>query len=173
MKKLWIIPLLALLLAGCGGKPVRETVSDVPVVPVISVARRILIQLPAELSAPTLQSEETGALYICDDYSVTIHTVEAGDLNRTIRETTGMERETLQIIETQQDGVKKYQWVWAVGGENGAQVGRGCILDDGAYHYILTAIADEGTIGRVQESWQTIFRSFRLAEEREQISTGS
>ena len=173
MKKFWIIPLLALLLAGCGGEPVRETVSDVPMAPVVSVAQRIMVQLPPELSAPALQSENTGALYICDDYSVTVQTVEAGDLSRTIREATGMRRESLQIMETEQGGVKRYQWVWAVGGETGVQVGRGCILDDGAYHYVITAMADEDAVSRVQPVWQEIFRSFRLAEEREQISTGS
>lgn len=173
MKKLWIIPLLVLLLVGCGGEPARETVSDVPVAPVISVARRILVQLPPELSAPTLQSEKSGTLYLCDDYAVTVQTVEAGDLSRTIREATGMNRQSLQIMETKQDGVKRYQWVWAVGGENGVQVGRGCILDDGTYHYVITAMADENAVSRVQPAWQEMFRSFRLAEEREQISTGS
>jgi len=173
MKKLWFIPLLALLLTGCGGEQTRETVSDVHTAPVVAAAQRILVQLPAELSAPTLQSEKTGTLYVCEDYSVTLQTVEAGDLNRTIREATGMTRDSLQIMETMQDGIKRYQWVWAVGGETGVQVGRGCILDDGAYHYVITAMADEENTGRVQAAWQEIFRSFRLAQEREEVSTGS
>ena len=173
MKKLWIIPLLALLLTGCGKTPVRETVSDVPAAPVMALARRILVQLPPELSAPALQSEKNGNVYICEDYSVTLQTVESGDLNRTIREATGMARESLQIMETKQDGIKRYQWVWAVGGENGVQVGRGCILDDGHYHYVVTAMADEEKVSQVQQSWQEIFRSFRLADEREEVSTGS
>lgn len=173
MKKFWIIPMLVLFLAGCGKEATRETVSDVPSAPVMSVAQRILVQLPPEVSTPALQSDKTGALYLCEDYSVTIQTVESGDLNRTIREATGMARESLQIMETKQDGVKRYQWVWAVGGENGVQVGRGCVLDDGYYHYVITAMADEDKVATVQQSWQEIFRSFRLSEEREQISTGS
>ena len=173
MKKLWVLPILALLLAGCSGENALETVSDVEETPVVSVMQRILIQLPQELTAPVLQSEKNGALYICDDYSVTVQTVASGDLNETVRNATGMNRSDLQIMQTQQNGVKRYQWVWATGGEKGAQVGRGCILDDGNYHYVLTAIADEAAIGRVQASWKALFNSFRLTEEREQVSTGS
>lgn len=173
MKKLWVIPLIALLLSGCASEQALETIGDEQVTPVVATAQRILVQLPEELSAPALQNEQTGELYLCDDYSVTVQTVEAGDLNKTIRNATGMERKDLQIMQTQQGSVKRYQWVWAVNGENGIQVGRCCVLDDGAYHYVLTALADEEKVAGVQPSWQEIFTSFRLATEKEQISTGS
>ena len=173
MKKLWVIPILALLLAGCGGEKALETVSDGEDTPVIATEQRVLLQLPQELSSPVLQSEKTGTLYICDDYSVTVQTVAAGDLNATIRNATGMNKEDLQIMQTEELGVKRYRWVWAAGGENGVQVGRGCILDDGNYHYVLTALADEDKASAVQGSWQEMFKSFGLAQEREPISTGS
>lgn len=173
MKKLWVIPLLALLLSGCGGDKALETISDVQDTPVSAMAQKILVQLPQELSAPALQSEESGTLYLCDDYSVTVHTVEAGDLEKTIRSATGMNKEDLQIMQTKQGDATRYQWVWATNGENGIQVGRCCILDDGAYHYVLTALADEGKAAEVQSSWKEIFGSFRLTEEREEINTGS
>ena len=173
MKKLWVIPILALLLVGCSSEKSLETVGDVEETPVVATMQRVLLQLPEELSAPVLQSEKTGTLYICDDYSVTVQTVSAGDLNKTIRNATGMDREDLQIMQTEENGIKRYRWVWATGGENGIQVGKGCILDDGTYHYVLTALADEKAAGRVQSAWKEIFGSFRLAQEREQISTGS
>ena len=173
MKKLWVIPLVALLLCGCGGDKTRETISDVEDTPVAAIAQKILVQLPPELSAPALQSETAGTLYLCDDYSVTVQTVEAGDLEKTIRSATGMNREDLQILETKQADAKRYQWVWATNGENGIQVGRGCVLDDGAYHYVLTAMADEDKVAKVQLSWREIFNSFRVTEEREPINTGS
>lgn len=173
MKKLWVIPLIVLLLAGCGGEKTLETVTDVPDAQVMATVRRIEVQLPAELSAPALQGDDTGTLYLCDDYSVTIHTVESGDLEKTIRDATGMNKEDLQILQTKQGDVKRYQWVWSTGGESGVQIGRGCVLDDGAYHYILTAMADEAVAGEVQPAWKEIFASFRLATEREEISSGS
>ncbi len=173
MKKLWIIPLLALLLTGCGGEKMLETVADVPVEPVVSAVQRIQVQLPPELSAPALQSQQTGTLYLCDDYSVTVQTVEAGDLAKTIRNATGMDREKLQIQKTRQGDTKRYQFMWTANGENGIQVGRACILDDGVYHYVLTAQADETVAGKVQSAWKEIFASFCLATEREAVSTGS
>lgn len=173
MKKLWVIPLMALFLIGCGKKQTLETIADVPDIPVISTARRIQLQLPPELSAPILQGDETGALYLCDDYSVTVQTVEAGDLQQTIREVTGMNKDSLQMVETCQGDIKQYQWVWATNGENGAQVGKGCVLDDGAYHYVLIAMADENKTEQVRPKWKEIFASFSLAAEREEISTGS
>ena len=72
MKKLWVIPILALLLTGCGSEKNLETLSDVEEAPVVATMQRVLLQLPEELSAPVLQSEKTGTLYICDDYSVTV-----------------------------------------------------------------------------------------------------
>ena len=173
MKKLWIIPLVAILLAGCGKEKILETVSDVQDTPVVATQRRIQLHLPEELSAPVLQSEETGTLYLCDDYSVTVQTMEAGDLQRTIRNSTGMEKEDLQIIQTRQGNAKRYQWVWTAVGEQGMQVGRTCVLDDGAYHYVLTALVDEDKAEKVQPQWKEIFTSFSLATEREEISTGS
>ena len=94
-------------------------------------------------------------------------------MNATIRNATGLNREDLQIMQTEENGIKRYRWVWATGGENGVQVGRGCILDDGNYYYVLTALVDEAATGRVQSAWKEIFGSFRLAQEREEISTGS
>lgn len=172
MKKLWVIPLIAMLLAGCGKEQILETVSDVQAEPVAVVAQRIQVQLPPELSTPVLQ-EDSGTLYLCDDYSVTVQTVESGDLRKTIRNTTGMEQEELQIMKTRQGDTKRYQFMWTANGENGIQVGRTCILDDGAYHYVLTAMADEAETLQVQSAWKEIFASFCLATEREEVSTGS
>ena len=173
MKRMLMIPLLALLLAGCGGEKTMETVSDVQAAPVVANVQRIQLQLPPELSAPALQSQETGSLYLCEDYSLTVQTVDSGDLQKTIRNATGMDQKDLQIQKTQKGDAKCYQWVWTTGGETGIQVGRGCVLDDGKYHYVLTALADETVAGDVQPVWREIFASFCLATEREEISTGS
>jgi len=173
MKKLWVLPLIVFLLAGCGKKKALETMTDVLDTPVIAAAQRIQLQLPPELSTPALQSETSGSLYLCDDYSVIVQTVSAGDLDETIRNATGMGKDDLQILQTRQGDTKRYQWMWTANGEEGIQVGRGCVLDDGTYHYVLTALADEDVAGKVQPQWKEIFTSFSLAAEREEISTGS
>ncbi len=173
MKKFWAIPLAALLLAGCSKKATLETIGDIPDAPASTTMQQVLVDLPPELSTPTLQDETTGKLHLCDDYTVLVQTLEAGDLKRTVQTATGMDMENLQMIQTKQGNAKRYQFVWASNGENGIQVGRGCVLDDGAYHYVLTAMADESKAGKVQPAWQEIFASFRVIEETEQINTGS
>lgn len=170
MKKLWITLSLAVLLAGCGGQQTMETVNDTPQTQVIAPMKQVQLQLPGNLSAPTLQNEETGSLYLCDDYFVTVHTVKAGDLQKTVQDATGMEKSQLQIVQTQRDGNLCYRWVWTTMGETGAQVGHGCILDDGAYHYVVTAMADAEKAGKLQSVWQEIFRSFTLTDP---VSSGA
>ena len=173
MKKLWALALVALFLTGCGGEKSLETITDVQDTPVVSTTQQILVQLPPELSTPALQNSENGTLYMCEDYSLVIQTVESGDLARTIQNATGMKKEDLQIVQTQQGSAKRYQWVWTANGETGAQIGRGCVLDDGAYHYVITALVDEALAKEVQPVWKEIFASFRLTPEKEPINTGS
>ena len=173
MKRFFVMVALVSLLAGCGKNTALETVTDVPDTPVVAAVQRMLLHLPEELSAPTLQNEETGTLYLCDDYSLALQTVSSGDLKKTILEATGMEKENLEILQTGNGNVKRYQWVWTATGETGIQVGRGCVLDDGTYHYVLTALADEAVSGKVQPVWKEIFASFGLSAEREEVSSGS
>ena len=173
MKKLVWIFLIAVLLTGCSKNATLETVSDVWDVPTTASMQQILVQLPPELSVPAMKNDEVGTLYLCDDYSVTVQTVEAGDLQKTIRNATGMEKDNLQIIETRQGPIKCYQWVWTANTEEGIQIGRGCVLDDGSYHYVLTALAEEKAAEQLRPVWQEMFSSFRLIEGGEDLSTGS
>ena len=173
MKKLWVILLITLLLCGCSKDKTLETVSDVLTEQVMARMQEIRVNLPPELSAPTLQSQENGELYLCDDYSVTVQTLQSGDLAQTIRTVTGLDKEKLQIQTTQQGNAKRYQFVWTTTGEQGIQVSRACILDDGAYHYVLSAQAEERAAERVQQTWKEMFASFCVAPEKEPVSTGS
>jgi len=49
----------------------------------------------------------------------------------------------IQVIKTAQDTYERYDFVWTAAGEDGLQTGRACILDDGNYHYALSAMAEE------------------------------
>ena len=167
-----IVSFAVLFFAGCSEQQILETVSDVHAAPAVAVMQQIIVQLPEELSVPALQDEKNGKLYLCDDYSVTVQTVEAGDLTETIQSVTGMDRKELQVLQTKQGDTVRYQWVWTSNGENGIQVGRGCILDDGSYHYVLTAMAEEENAKKVQTVWREMFASFRVVTG-EPISSGS
>ncbi len=172
MKKCWIILLVLVLLSGCGQPAQLETVSDVQVEQPLPRPQRVMIQLPPEVYTPTLQ-EDTASLYLCDRYSISLTTCQAGDLQQTVQTAAGFLPENLQMQQTMQQQNKRYSFTWTAASEEGIQVGRCCILDDGYYHYVLTAMASEEDSGDLQETWREIFASFRVTEDREDISTGS
>lgn len=172
MKKCWIILLVLVLLSGCGQPASLETVSDVYEQQVLPREQRVMLQLPPEVYTPTLQTD-TGSLYLCDRYSVSLATCRAGDLQQTVQTAAGFLPENLQMQQTMQQQNKRYSFTWTAASEEGVQVGRGCILDDGYYHYVLTAMASEEDMGDLRETWHEIFASFRVTEDREDLSTGS
>ena len=76
-------------------------------------------------------------------------------------------------METTWEDVKRYDFVWAAAGEHGQQVCRACILDDGAYHYVMSASADEADAGALQSVWRELFNSYRLVSPDFPLYTGS
>lgn len=173
MKKCWISLVLLVLLTGCGAQETLETVKDVPVQPVSATVQQVLLELPEGLAAPTLENAEQGQLYVCDNYTLSVQTVQSGDLEKSLRMATGFSKENLQIMETLQGNAKRYESVWAAAGDPEMQIGRVCILDDGNYHYVLTAMANAAQAGQLQESWNTLFSSFRLTDEVPNVNIGS
>ena len=61
-----------------------------------------------------------------------------------------------------QGQTRRYECVWVAAGEEEQQVGRMAILDDGNYHYCMTAMADEGDVLQLRDTWQALFDSFIL-----------
>ncbi|MBQ7341226.1 MAG: hypothetical protein IJW41_03570 [Oscillospiraceae bacterium] len=163
MKKLGFLVLLALLLTGCGATETFETVSDEYLLPAGSTLQEVSLVLPEETDVQVMK-EQYGSLYLCQGYTLTVHTAEGGDLNRTLTAATGFSREELQLMESRQGEIKRYEAVWAAAGENEPQVGRICILDDGSYHYVLTAMTDASVSAQMQEPLQEVFSSFQLVE---------
>jgi len=157
--KRWLWMLLpVLLLCGCRAEETMETVSDEWLIPVMAQPRQVSVHLPDNMVAPAL--EQTGRrLYLAEGYEIMLETLEAGDLDATIRSLTGYDSDRLTVIRTGQDGVNRYDFVWTAAGEQGERLGRGAILDDGNYHYCLSALRDGGDTLVV---WQDVFGSFSL-----------
>ncbi len=171
MKKLWIL-LLALCLTGCG-KPVYETIGDVSAVPVSGTCQQVLVELPEEAAAPVATQEPGGKVYDCGNYTITVQTLESGDLDKTLRTLTGYPRQQLQVIKTLKEKLSRYDTVFTAAGEEALQVGRVCILDDGAYHYAVTALAPEEMAGQLRTQWDTLFSTVRLVDADFDLNTGS
>jgi hypothetical protein len=174
MKKLCVFLLAAFLLAGCTEKKTFETISDGLETPRLPAMLEMAAVLPEGATSPVLSTEATGKLYEYNDCTVTMQAVTAGDFSGLIREITGYAKENLQLMESVQAGLPSYQVVWTAAGEGQTQVGRACILTDGNYYYVLTAMVPESKAGALSKGeLKEMFQSFRAIPEQEVISSGS
>ena len=160
--KIVLLVLLAVLLAGCSKTEVYETVNDEMIQSVSAQPREILFDLAQEPVMPAMESD-SGTLYLCGDFDVLVHTCQSGDLQNTVKEVSGFLPEELTVIQTGNGEVDRYEFVWTSATDLGQQIGRATVLDDGNYHYILSATVDAELIEEYQEIWNGIFESFQLA----------
>ena len=160
MKKLFLILAMLCLLTACAGEKTLETVEDV-YAPQETDPKLVHLTLPEEAAAQTLSSA-AGQLYLCNGFTVTVQTFRGGDLNRTVKETTGYTLDRLTLMETAKDSVTCYRLSWVSLGEGGDQAARTLILDDGCYHYAVTVMAPAENAGALTDTWQEIFASVSL-----------
>lgn len=169
MKRIAVLA-LALFLTGCGTKEDFETISDQIVPPEPVVAQPVQLLLPPEAAVAALKNDDGGSLYLCDGYTVTFHTCPAGDVNGTLLDATGFQKDALRMIETKTDDYTRYDCVWIAAGEGEDQVGRLALIDDGSCHYVLTAMAPASVTEGIADQWKSLFDGFALGET---LSTGS
>lgn len=160
MKKLCLLLVFILLLCGCNAAETFETLSGA-CMQQTAVRREVLLTIPEDAAAQVIQSE-SGTLYLCDGYEITLQTMTAGNLNGTLQSLTGFDSDGLTVMETNAADTTRYECVWTAAGEGGDMVGRAVILDDGCYHYCVTVMAASEEAGRLQETWQTLLGSFSL-----------
>lgn len=173
MKKLWILLPMIILLTACSKPQNLETVSDPALTPEIPEAQQILLELPEGTDTPVLQNEGAGKVYFSDDLTITVQTLEGGDLAQTVKTCTGFYPEQITMLQTTQENAKRYDGVWTCVGEEQDQVGRLCVLDDGHYHYVVTAMASEEDTGKLQSTLKMMFDSVRLLPADVDLNTGS
>ena len=161
MKRLWIIGLLMMMLCGCASVADFETMRDVYADQKLSDPAQIFLTLPEDAASPVMENEN-GKLYFCDGYEITVQTLTAGDLSRTLQTLTGYTRDALTVIETVSDQIRRYECVWTAAGEAGDQVGRVVVLDDGSYHYCVSVMANALESGSLQATWQELFSSVEI-----------
>ena len=161
MRKLWLLLVCGMIFAGCGAEQTVETVADEPVVQVLAEPREIYVALPDDSVLPAMESD-SGTVYFCRDYDISIQTMESGDLRKTLKSVSGYSPEELTVMETAVSDYVRYDFVWSAAGELGQQVCRACVLDDGNYHYALAVMGNADTAGEYGEIWNGILESFCL-----------
>lgn len=162
MKRMLLLLMLACLLAGCRAETM-ETVEDVWEEAPAAEARQIRVSLPGEEALPVMESS-TDRLYLGENYQIEVQTLPGGDLNRTVQTMSGLEPEDVTLLQTEQGGLTRYDFVWAAAGEEGDQLGRGAILDDGNYHYALSVLRSADDTATRQIHWDQVFSSFSAQE---------
>lgn len=161
MKRWLIFAAVSLLLAGCAPQETFETVADDLITPVSAMVRETAVELPGEAASPTVESE-SGRIYLCDGYEISVQTFLAGDLEATVRSVCGYDPDDLTVMHTESDGIDRYEFVWACAGEGGDRIGRAAVLDDGSYHYVLMVLGDAEAAREKQADWLRMFQSFKL-----------
>lgn len=160
MKLIWSV-VLCFLLCGCGAEETFETVADEMAVPVMARMREISVTLPDNAVAPVLEGSSQ-QVYLSEDYEIIIETLQSGDMGATVQSISGYEKDQLTILQTQQNDVTRYEFVWACAGETGDRLGRAVVLDDGNYHYCMSVLRDAETTEESQIVWNEVFHSFTL-----------
>ena len=161
MRILLVILLSAVYLSGCGAVQTLETVDDINAVPVLAEASEVGLNLTNEESATILDTAD-GKMYLFDEYSVTVQTLEGGDLQRTVRTVTGFKKEKIDLIKTYENGICTYRCAWSTAGEGEDQVCRTVILDDGIHHYAVTVTAEYDMAGALADVWNPLLESVTL-----------
>lgn len=158
MKKYCLILVCCLALCGCAAADTFETVADEYAQPVIE-QKTVTVAVEAD----TALQGETGTLYLCDGYEVSVEILSAGDLNGTLQSICGFGVDELTVIQTTAAGASRYEWVWTAAGESGDVVCHAVVLDDGAYHYCLTASAPVEMVYSLKPVWEALFSSFAIS----------
>lgn len=173
-KLLVVVLLLCVLFSGCKSSQTLETVMDTPVIEQQASALQIVFNLPQEAAQQTMEENDGSTIYYCEDFELITKTVDGGDLSKTIFNTTGFDKETLDVIQTKYGDNNRYVCTWVTTGEAGNRVGRCSIIDDGTYHYVLSALAEERVAGELAQGvWKEVFNSFRIAHPQDVVNSGS
>ena len=162
MKKLLFLLIGMLCLTGCGAVETWETIDDLNAVPVMAEPAIIGLSIPNEAEVTALELDD-GKMYLFEDYSVILQTLEGGDIGRTVQTVTGFEKEKIDLIKTNINGIISYRCAWCAAGESEDQICRAIILDDGTHHYAVTVMAAYNMAGMLSDVWKPLLESVTLS----------
>ena len=163
MKTMMFLLVLMMCLSGCvhNELPVMETVDDVIVEPVAADPKPMAVWLPDGAAKQTMAG--TGECYTWGESELRVRTMTGGDIRSTLKTLTGLDPEKLTVMEYERDGLQLYQTVWSCTSEEGVQLGRCMVADDGQYHYCISLVSPEGA--DVAEDYARICASLDLSGE--------
>ena len=151
-----------LLLSGCASEPVYETIGDVweNTEPVVSPGR-MEVPLPEGAEMEVLEANGDG-FYRVGDWELWTKVLSGGDLKKTLAALSGMDADSLTVIDRNLQGYDCHETTWTVSSEDGIHVVRAGILDDGNYHYCLCVSVPEEEAGEAGEVFSQILQSVTI-----------
>lgn len=161
MKKLLGIILLCLFLCGCSRQTFETVQDELPVVATDPAAGQVRLDFPED--AAVLTTNGADGIYTCGQYTISLQVLPSGDVKTTIHTLSGYDADRLTVLQSDTEGILRYDWIWTAAGEQGDVLCRAAVLDDGKYHYSLCVSADADLAGDLAEQWNNLFRSFQLA----------
>ena len=156
MKRLCIVFLLCALLSGCAAAPVYETLGG-DIHEASAVLKEAVVAVPEGAKKTELVD---GAYWVCDSFDLQVQTLPSGDMAATVSALSGLNLEGLTVMTSGSREMLRYEWVWTAMSEAGQMLCRAAVLDDGAYHYCLTAIGPAEQGQNLNEQWNDIFSAF-------------
>ena len=162
MRVIAVVMLVVMFLSGCSKTSDLETVSDVYDLPASVEKWEVTLALPEGASQAAMESGSGGRLYLCDGFSVSVSTLNGGDVQRSIREFTGFEKSALTVMQTEQSGIRRYAFAWCSLGEGTEQICRAVMLDDGNNHHSVTVMCDYEMAGTLDQQMDAVLESVKL-----------
>ena len=162
MRMFAVFMVVLMLFTSCSKTTDFETVSDVYDLPVSSEKWEVTLTLPEGASEAAMESGTGGKFYLCDGFSVSVSTLNGGDVQRSIRELTGFEKSALTVMQTDIGGVRRYTFTWCSLGEGTEQVCKAVMLDDGNNHHAVSVMCDYEIAGELKQKMDAVLKSVKL-----------
>ncbi|MFR8332809.1 MAG: hypothetical protein ACLU9S_11030 [Oscillospiraceae bacterium] len=106
----------------------------------------------------------TTKVYVQRDgaYELTSQTLTAESLDSLLQTLTGFPQSSLQVLQTEEFGMPRYDVAWTASGDQGMESCRAAILDDGIYYYVLTASVEQEAAAQNRETLDQVFATLGL-----------